>query len=70
MSRPTEIMFVASAQSTRSPISWNGALEPPARLGDLVGGDARGQLHDLGERLAVLEEPGLLADALAARRSP
>ena len=44
--------------------------QPPPRLGHLVGGHARGQLHDLRERLAVLEEPALLADALARCRSP
>ncbi len=40
--------------------------QPPPRLGHLVGGHARGQLHDLREVLAVLEEPALFADPLAA----
>ena len=64
MSRPTEIMLVAMAQSTR----WRfveGAFEAPPRLGHFVGGHTGGQLHHLGEGLAVLEQPVRLADALA-----
>ena len=40
-------------------------LESAPRLGHLVGRHARGQLDHLGEGLAVLKEPGLLADPLA-----
>ena len=40
-------------------------LESASRFGHLVGRHARGQLHHLREGLAVPEEPGLLADALA-----
>ena len=41
------------------------ALETAPRLGHLVSRHARGQLHHLGEGLAVAEESGLLADPLA-----
>ena len=61
MSRPTEIMLVAIAQSTRS--GWSNALlEAASRLGHLVGRDAGGELDDLGERPAVAEQRTRLAD--------
>ena len=68
MSRPTEIMLVAIAHV--DPVRLvERRLEPPARLGDLVGRHARGQLDDLVERLAVGEQRLGLADPARARRS-
>ena len=64
MSRPTEIMFVAIAQSTRS-VLIEGLAEAAPRLGNLVGRHSRGQLDYFGERLAVLEEPALFTDTAA-----
>ena len=45
-------------------VEWR--LESAARLGHLVGRNARGEFDHLGEVLAVLEEPSLFADPLAA----
>ena len=65
MSRPTEIMFVASATSTWSLLekSW---LKPPLGLGHLVGADAGGQFHRLVVDASVYEETVNFAHALAA----
>ena len=55
MSRPTEIMLVASATSTGLPSLAERQLEPLLGLGDLVGRDARGQLQRSRAIVAVGE---------------
>ena len=62
MSRPTEIMFVASAAVDAVVPVVEPAFEPTPRLGHLVGRDARGQLEHLGEVGAVAEQAARLAD--------
>ena len=65
MSRPTEIMLVAIAQSTRCLRSVEGAAQAPPRLRDLVGADPRSQLDHIGEAGTVPKQALRLAEAPA-----
>ena len=70
MSRPTEIMFVAIAQSTRCSMSWNGASRR-RRASATLSVETREVSSTTSEKvLRSLEEPGLLADPLARAVAP